>query len=173
MHLPTATCKASDLQTACIQILHQLSVPVANIRGIGINLTKLSTTEEKVEYSDLRKAFTRSQSSFNKQATTSATVKPSTIPASQSSSSSPSVEESFYIPPVSQLDPSVFEALPEYYKVKISESYAKGKSKKARVLDSKHNETPVVVPSTGQDTKTSHLNTLDGNVVDVTTVSLT
>ena len=170
MHLPTATCKASALQTACIQILHQLSVPVTDIRGIGIQLTKLSATEEKVEYGDLRKAFTRSQASFNRQATTGATVKPSTIPASQSSSSSAPVEESFYIPPASQLDPSVFEALPEHYKVKISESYAKDKSKKAHIQDAKHKETPIVVPSTAQDTKTGHLNTLDGNVVDVKTV---
>ena len=170
MHLPTATCKASALQTACIQILHQMSVPVTDIRGIGIQLNKLRTTEEKVEYGDLRKAFARSQASSIRQATTSATVKPNAISNSQPSSSSALMDESFYIPPASQLDPSVFEALPEHYKVKISESHAKEKSKKACEQDIKHKKTLIVVPSTAQDTKTSLPSILDGNVVDVMTV---
>ena len=57
-HLPTAMCKATALEAGCIQILHQLNVPVTDIRGIGMQLTKLSTTEEGVEYADLR--FARS-----------------------------------------------------------------------------------------------------------------
>ena len=167
MHLPTATCKASALQTTCIQILHQMSVPVTDIRGIGIQLNKLRTTEEKVEYGDLRKAFARSQASPIRQTITSATVKPNAISNSQPSSSSALMDESFYIPPASQLDPSVFEALPEHYKVKISESHAKEKSKKACEQDIKHKKTLIVVPSTAQDTKTSLPSILDGNVVDV------
>ena len=51
-HLPTATCKATGLEAACIQILRQINVPVTDIRGIGMQLTKLSTAEEKVKYAD-------------------------------------------------------------------------------------------------------------------------
>ena len=63
------------------------------------------------------------------------------------------MDESFYIPPASQLDASVFEALPEHYKVKIYESYVREKAKRTVVVP-KHKETPTVVPSTTQETKT-------------------
>ena len=166
-HLPTATCKATALEAACIQILHQLNVPVTDIRGIGMQLTKLSTTEEKVEYADLRKAFARSQASSSRQVATSiAPVEPAVV----SSSSSTSMDESFYIPPASQLDASVFEALPEHYKVKISESYAREKARRAPTLVPKHQGTPTVVPpSATQDTKTV-VNTHDDNAVDIMTI---
>ena len=182
-HLPTATCKATALKAACIQILHQFNVPVTDIRGIGMQLTKLSTTEEKVEYADLRKAFARSQASSSRQVATSiAPVEPAVV----LSSSSTSMDESFYIPPASQLDASVFEALPEHYKVKISESYAREKARRTPGLVPKHQGTPTVVPpSATQDTKTvvnTHdtpsatqdtktvVNTHDDNAVDVMTI---
>ena len=80
------------------------------------------------------------------------------------------MDESFYIPPASQLDASVFEALPEHYKVKISESYAREKARRAPGLIPKHQGTPTVVPpSATQDTKTV-VNTNDDNAVDVMTI---
>lgn len=141
-HLPTATCKATTLQTACIQILRQLNLPVTDIRGIGIQLTKLNTAEEKIEYADLRKTFARSQVTSSSQLTHSSPVKPAVV-----SSSSTLLDESFDIPPASQLDASVFEALPDHYKKKISESYARGKAKETPIPMAKHNNTPTVIPS--------------------------
>ena len=167
-HLPTATCKATALEAACIQILRQVNVPVTDIRGIGMQLTKLSTAEEKVEYADLRKAFARSQASSSRQVDTSTSVNHATS-AIVSSSSSTSMDESFYIPPASQLDASVFEALPEHYKVKISESYAREKAKRTPVVVPKHKDTPTIVPSTAQETKTV-VNTHGDDAVDVMTV---
>ena len=172
-HLPTATCKATALEASCIQILRQLNVPVTDIRGIGIQLTKLSTNEEKVEYGDLRKAFARSQTTCSRQASTSTPVNP-VISDMVPSSSSTAMDESFYIPPASQLDASVFEALPEHYKVKISESYAREKAKGSPALVPKHKETCTVVSSTAQETKTV-VNTHDDDdddddAVDVMTV---
>ena len=167
-HLPTATCKATALEAACIKILRQLNVPVTDIRGIGMQLTKLSTTEEKVEYADLRKAFAHSQASSSKQASTSTLVKPVTSDIVPSSSSI-AMEESFYIPPASQLDASVFEALPEHYKVKISESYAREKAKGTPALVPKHKETSTVVLPAAQETNTI-VNTHDDDAVDVATV---
>ena len=166
-YLPTATCKATALEAACIQILRQVNVPVTDIRGIGMQLTKLSTAEEKVEYADLRKAFAHSQASSSRQVYTSTPVNHATS-ATVSSSSSTSMDESFYIPPASQLDASVFEALPEHYKVKISESYAREKAKRTPAV-LKHKKTPTVVPSTAQETKTV-VNTHGDDAVDVMTV---
>ena len=159
-HLPNATCKAAALETACIQLLHQLNLPVTDIRGIGMQLTKLSSAEEKVEYGDLRKAFARSQSSSSRQLAIST---PPTATVS-SSSSSTLMEESFYIPPASQLDASVFEALPEHYKIKISQSYAKEKPKRSPIpVLPKQQGTPTVVLSSAQET-TNDVNTFDDNI---------
>ena len=168
-HLPTATCKATALEAACIKILRQLNVPVTDIRGIGMQLTKLSTTEEKVEYADLRKAFARSQASSSRQASTSTLVKPVTSDIVPSSSNI-TMDESFYIPPASQLDASVFEALPEHYKVKISESYAREKAKGTPALVPKHKETSIVASPTAQETNTVVNAHDDDDAVDVATV---
>ena len=172
-HLPTATCKAPSLETSCIQILRQLDVPVTDIRGIGIQLTKLSTSEERVEYGDLRKTFERSQASSSKQLSTNTPAKPASIPnATVSSSYIASMGESFYIPPASQLDASVFEALPEHYKMKISASYAKEnkeKAKKSPLVLPKYQGTPAVAPQVAQETQTDH-NALDIDNINITTV---
>ena len=79
---------------------------------------------------------------------------------------------SFYIPPASQLDASVFEALPEHYKIKISASYAKEnkeKAKKSPVVLPKYQGTPAVAPQTTQETQTDH-NALDIDNINFTTV---
>ena len=133
-----------------------------------MQLTKLSTAEEKVEYADLRKAFARSQASSSRQVDTSTPVNHA-ISVIVSSSSSTSMDESFYIPPASQLDASVFEALPEHYKVKIFESYAREKAIRTPAILPKHKETPTVVQSTVQETKTV-VNTHGDDAVDVMTV---
>jgi len=143
-HLPTATCKAAALEATCIQILHQLNVPVTDIRGIGIQLTKLSTAEEKVEYADLRKAFA------HQRLISSTPVKPA-VP-----SSSTSLDESFDIPPASQLDINVFEALPDHYKMKISKLYAKKEAKGTPIPAHKHKDISQVAPPAAQEVKNSN-----------------
>jgi len=126
-HLPTATCKASILETKCNQILRQLNISVTDIRGIGIQLNKLENPSVgKTEYADIRKTFANS-----KPATKRSTEIPnkSSQFCSSSSGGSSLLDETFEIPPASQLDASVFEALPEHYKAKISALYAREKSK--------------------------------------------
>ena len=130
LHLPTATCKASVLETTCNQILRQLNISVTDIRGIGIQLNKLDNTSvKKMEYADLRKTFANSKP-ISKRATDPATSTPE-IPskASYTPVGSSLLDETFEIPPASQLDVSVFEALPEHYKTKISALYARENSK--------------------------------------------
>lgn len=169
-HLPTATCKAAVLETACIQILRQLDVPVTDIRGIGMQLTKLSTSEERVEYGDLRKAFARSQAASScRQLSTSTPAKPTNSPSATVSSSVTSMDESFYIPPASQLDVSVFEALPEHYKMKISASYAKERAKESSPVIPKHQGTPAVASPAKQDTESDN-DTPDNDDVNIMTV---
>ena len=165
-HLPTATCKAAALETACIQILRQLDITVTDIRGIGMQLTKLSTSEERVEYGDLRKAFARSQAASSSRQLN--TTNHSITPSATVSSSVTSMDESFYIPPASQLDASVFEALPEHYKIKISASYAKERAKESSPVISKHQGIPAVA-SAEQEAK-SDVNTLGNDDVNIMTV---
>ena len=64
---------------------------------------------------------------------------------------------------------SVFEALPEHYKVKISESYAREKAKGTPALVPKHKETSTVVLPAAQETNTV-VNTHDDDAVNVATV---
>ena len=80
------------------------------------------------------------------------------------------MDESFYIPPASQLDASVFEALPEHYKIKISASYAKERAKESSpVIIPKHQGTPAIASPAEQETK-SDVNTVDNDDVNIMTV---
>ena len=153
-HLPSVTCKASVLETTCNQILRQLDIPVTDIRGIGIQLNKLnSMSVETKGYGDLRKAFASYKPS-TKTITNSAgacgvSSKPSLLLSSPVGSIN-LLDETFEIPPASQLDVSVFEALPEHYRTKISALYAKEKIETSSWIQGPSN--PVSPPSTNVET---------------------
>lgn len=153
--LPTVTDDAQVIAKQCHALLKQLTVTPEDVRGMGIQVSKL--TEKNAKNSRSLFDFMKPQTSDN-ESVTELTAFPSevenaeknrgrSVPESREENKLPPLPrfspqtaqqnrhsesekrlgdlgESLYLPSPSQIDPAVFEALPEDIRRSIEKSYA-------------------------------------------------
>lgn len=156
--LPTVTDEAQVISKQCHALLKQLSVTPEDMRGMGIQVSKL--TDKNAKNSRSLFDFMKPQANDNEAAAKSATLEKEventeenrdrSLPASPNHEGSKlpplprfspqtmqqhawhseaektlgDLGESLYLPSPSQIDPAVFEALPEDIRRSIEKSYA-------------------------------------------------
>lgn len=157
--LPTVTDKAQVIAKQCHALLKQLSVTPEDVRGMGIQVSKLTEKNASASIKNSRSLFDfmKPQTSDN-EGVTELTALPSevenaennrgpSVPESREEKKLPPLPrfspqtaqqnrhsesekrlgdlgESLYLPSPSQIDPAVFEALPEDIRRSIEKSYA-------------------------------------------------
>lgn len=148
-HLLSSTQCATEISRIATRLLRQLGPDAGDIRGMGIQLTRLTSLQEgslRSSATDIRNLFPRdpcSSSSLCTSSTTTPSSKPTTLSCLQSSEATNLVTElagrnvagysgelsGLDLPSPSQLDVSVLLALPADIQESILSSYSKMKPK--------------------------------------------